>query len=271
MAIEAVELLKYAGIDPEKFDKIEDAKEAFDTNFIKKDGIKDFLIKQPEYADPIIGKRMSIVERKTFSLLEEAGIDTEQFKGKKVEEIFDAALPTFKETIANYKKSATSGNDEKIKELSESLEKYKSKVKDTESLLNTTKTEFEKFQENIKVEKKTNAINDYFGKAFSSIDFSPEADELKKEGFKSVISKKYGLDLDEEGKPYVFSAETKERIKDPEKHGSFMDFDKILKLEAEKLGVIKKNPYSGKPAGFTPQNNYKPTAPAENARKLNGR
>lgn len=267
MPIEAKELLSYAGIDPEKFESIDDAKSAFDEAFVKKDGIKDLLIKQPELADPIIGKRMNIIERKTMSLLEEAGLEVEEFKGKKIEEVFDSALPKFKEQLGKLKQS----DDGKVKELNEQLEKYKASLKDTKSLLETTKSEFDQFKTNVVQEKRQSKIEEYFNQAYSAIDFSPEADEVKKIGFKAIVKDKYKIDLDEQEKPIVVDAKTNERIKDPNKHGQFMELNDLLKVEAEKTGVLRKNPYSGKPTGgqFGGGQPYTPPAPEKPKRALN--
>jgi len=260
MPIEAKDLLTYAGIDPEKFENIDAAKAAFDESFIKKDGIKDLLIKQPELADPIIGKRMNIIERKAFSLLEEAGLETDEFKGKKIEEVFDTALPKFKEHLGKLKQS----DDGKVKELNEQLEKYKNSLKDTKSLLDTTKTEFDQYKTNVVQEKRTAKIDDYFNQAYGTIDFSPEADEVKKIGFKAIVKEKYKIELDEQEKPIVVDAKTNERIKDPNKHGQFMELGDLLKLEAEKTGVLRKNPHSGKPAGVQFGTGQQFAPPAEN-------
>lgn len=268
MPIEAKELLTYAGIDPEKFEKLEDAKAAFDESFIKKDGVKDLLIKQPELADGIIGKRMNIIERKTLSLLEEAGLEVDEFKGKKIEEVFDAALPKFKEHLGKLKQS----DDGKVKELNELLEKTKSSLKDTKSLLDATKTDFDQFKTNVVQEKRQLKIDDYFNQAYNSVDFSPEADEVKKIGFKAIVKEKYKIDLDEQDKPIVIDSKTNERIKDPNKHGQFMELTDLLKVEAEKTGVIRKNPYSGKASGvqFGAGNQYQaPQANDKPKRALN--
>jgi vacuolar-type H+-ATPase subunit I/STV1 len=270
MPIEAKDLLNYAGIDPDKFDKIEDAKAAFDEGFVKKDKIKDLIIAQPELADPIIGKRMSILERKAFSLFESAGIefDKDSFKGKKLEEVFEAVTPKVGEHFTTLKKSAESGSDDKVKEILKQKEQIESKYKDTESLLNSLKQEHETFKTTVIEEKRKTKKDAYVKEAFSVLEFSPEVDELKKKGFEAIVSQAYKVELDDKDEPFVVDSATNQRVKNPEKSGEFMGLKELLLEAGKKHDVLKKAGYAGKPHVFTPT--QQPTnQPDRSRRRLN--
>lgn len=275
MPIKPEELLSYAGIDPEKYDSIDDAKTAFDTEFVKKSNIGNLLIKQPELADPIIGKRMSIIDRKIDSFAKAAGIefDADSVKGKKVEDKMEIFQPLFEAKILELNSKAGAGNDEKLKALAEEKEKIESKYKDTFKLLNETKFEFEGYKNNIVQKDKDKKKSDYFIESLNSVEYSPEVDELKKKGFEILLKENYLIDLDENDAPFVKDAKTGERLKSSTKTGEFLDLKDIVKIEAEKNKVIKQSPYSGQKYPFS-QSQHQQIPNGDNGgekKKLNGR
>lgn len=275
MPIKPEELLSYAGIDPEKYDSIDDAKTAFDTEFVKKSNIGNLLIKQPELADPIIGKRMSIIDRKIDSFAKAAGIefDADSVKGKKVEDKMEIFQPLFEAKILELNSKAGAGNDEKLKALAEEKEKIESKYKDTFKLLNETKSEFEGYKTNIVQKDKDKKKSDYFIESLNSVEYSPEVDELKKKGFEILLKENYLIDLDENDAPFVKDAKTGERLKSSTKTGEFLDLKDIVKIEAEKNKVIKQSPYSGQKYPFS-QSQHQQIPNGDNGgekKKLNGR
>jgi hypothetical protein len=274
MPIEAGELLKYAGIDPEKFDTIDAAKEAFDTTFVKTDKIKDVLIKQPELADGIIGKRMSIIDRKLDDIVKASGVeyDSEALKGKKVEEKIEFFKPLIETRFSDLTKASMSGSGEREKTLAEEKARLESKLKDTSSLLADVKTQFETFKTDIVVKEKESKKKNYFESALGAVEFSPEVDELKKKGFIMTIKESYIVDLDEKDEPFVKDAKTGERVKSADKAGEFLGLSDIIKMEADKNKVSKQSPYAGNRNNFTPaQAAAVATQQAEPTRKLNGR
>ena len=73
-------------------------------------------------------------------------------------------------------------------------------------------------------------------------------------GFKSAVTEKYAIDLEEDGAFIVKDKKTGERLKSKEKAGSFLSVSDVLLKEATEAGIIQKNPHAG--AKFPKQNPF---------------
>jgi hypothetical protein len=73
----------------------------------------------------------------------------------------------------------------------------------------------------------------------------PSVNEYTIRGFKSAVTDKYAIDLEDDGAFVVKDKATGERLKSKEKAGSFLSMSDVLIKEATEAGIIQKNPHAG--------------------------
>lgn len=240
---ELKELISYMGIDVEKVENLDKAKEQISNDYLRKS-----LIKDSDELKQAIGSRLGAIDVSIKRFFKEQGVELpgEEIKDKKIEEILSIGEKRLKETfegkIKDIQVSASSKPSEREKELEEKYNKLNQKHTETLGLIDSLKSDADT---KIKAEQKkvhVYKINDYKKRAFGSVKFNDEAkkDELKMTGFSAYIENKYDVDLDENETPFLKSKETGQRIPDPKKHGSFLGFEDVLMMEAEQKNLTEK-------------------------------
>lgn len=262
MAVETKEILEYLGLKADDVKDLDTFKTKFDTDFIKQSNITEDL----EPVKKILGKTFGTLENeikkvaKNFEL--DVDFNSEDLKGKKVTEKLNFVVSEYankqKAVISELESKVGQGNDEKVKELEEKYKKAVSKAKDYENLLNTTKTDYETFQQNTEKEKKNIKLDFFKSQALAKVKFKADINEYEKEGYISKIEKSLVFDLDENGKLIVLNKDGK-RIPSTKQTGAFMEAEEVLQEEAVKGGLFKLNP----DAGTKKPNQYVPLAKPE--------
>lgn len=167
-------------------------------------------------------------------------LDPEEIKGKKFEEIIELG---FKEKlgskIAALEEAAKSGNDKKANEALAQLELERKKLKELEEISENRLNELNTIKQNAANEIKSYKINDKYGKVRSAIPFSEGANEFTIKGFENHIKENYQIDLDEQENIIVMDKQGN-RIKN-QNGTDFENLENILKKEADKAGILKKN------------------------------
>lgn len=227
--------------------------EDFKTKFKEKYFTEEEVLADKAKLGKFTSKTLSGVEANAFKIAKGYGVEVnkDEFKGKKTEEIinalFEAKEGQHQTFVEKMKADSKQGADEKFTKLNEEYEKALSKVSDLETLNQSTASKFDEAEKEwgnkIKTFKK-----DYFEKdLYSTFNYAPDLDPLKKKGWQSEMREKYRFDFDETDTAYVTDSEGK-RIENPAKHGTFKSPLEVLKEEGEKAGVISVNPQAGKPA-----------------------
>ena len=253
--MELKEVLSYLGYDPDKFKTADEFKSQFDEEFIRKSAATN----DKEFVDKIFGKYVLSAATTAKKAAKDMGIeiDNAELKDKKVDEVFSLVIGKIASAkdakIKELSEAAGAGANEQVKQWEEKYGKLESKYNDTVRLHKSTVQEFDDFKGNSEKEKKSWIVSNVADKAWSSFKWANTADDLKKEGFKSLFSKNYQILLDEQNAPYIADS-TGNRIKSDKKQGEFRSIDEVLELEGVKAGVWAMS--DQKPA-------YKPTsAPA---------
>lgn len=267
MAIELKQVIEYLGMNPEEIKELDDLKGKFDSEFVRKSAINEDF----EPVKKLIGAAYGSFDSDLSNVAKGHEIKVSEIEGWKDAKIKDkvkllaSAIVKNKELqIEELTKKAGQGNDEKVKELTEFLEKEKSKRKDIEALLKNVSTELDTTKQTYESKLKSTKLDTLINSARAGIKWIDGVTELQTEGFNSIISKKFKFDLDETGKLQVTDAEGK-LIPNTKVTGTFKTADEVLAEEAIRQNLYKINPSTQKKAApvFSPQ---APAAPSGNQR-----
>lgn len=245
MAIELKEVLAFTGIEAES---IEDFKTNFEKTFLKKDA----ALKDKEFINSIVGKRLHGVSNKLKNQLTKYGVelDDEDVSKKPLEDLIEIGLDRYNAatqgTITELTEKASKNSGEQTKALEDKYSKLESKFNDTKKSLTDLSLEYTTF--------KTKAADDLKGVKIQTIreqnlakvprrtDIEPKTYELMWTGYENTLDKKYKIDLDENGKDYIADKATGERLRNPAKAGEFLSIEEVFKQEA--IGTVSpKNPF----------------------------
>lgn len=246
MAIELKEVLAFTGIEAES---IEDFKTNFEKTFLKKDA----ALKDKEFVNSIVGKRLHGLANKLKNQVTKYGVEIpdKDASEKPLEDLIEIAFEKYNEatqgTITELTEKASKNSDAQSKELAEKLRKteetnlaLKAENKKLGLDLNEVKI---KSADELKGVKIQTIREQAMGKIPKRTDIDQKQYGLMWTGFENTIDSKFKIDLDENNAPYIADKKTGERFRDPAKAGEFLGIEDVLKKEAAELGISPKNPF----------------------------
>lgn len=242
--------LEYLGFNPEEFKTEEEFKSKFDSVFVKQSNINEDTPVVKSLLGRIYGSLENQIKKVAKENEIEVDFDTDEFKDKKISDKLKHTFTKFNEvkgaTIKELESKVGLGNDEKVKEWETKYNKAAQKAKDFESLLNSTKSEFEQSQQKWQSQIKDTKLNVLTKDAFSKVKLKNDISEFEKKGYYSTIKEKYQFDIDEQENLIVKNAKG-ERIPSAKTTGTFKTIDEILEEEAVAGNLYKMNVDGGKP------------------------
>lgn len=257
-----MELIKFLNLD-EAAD-LEAAKEKFQENWIKQEEVSGK-----------IGKLTGTIANVTRKAFEPFGIvlTDEDFKGQKVEEVIRSASEKAKSAFDVQreeweKRASGNGNEALIQEWEKKYKTLERKTSELDSARQDVMSQFETYKTQVATDIKTSKINNSFEKELSALKLDPSVNEYTIRGFKSAVSDKYAIDLEDDGAFVVKDKATGERLKSKEKAGSFLTVSDVLIKEATEAGIIMKNPHAG--SKFPKSNPFIPQLETTADKKLKG-
>lgn len=243
---------EYLDMDIDKVDSLDNLKETFAEAFARKETFKAELSKDSSFINPLIGKRLGSIETKLKQTAKDKlGIEFEagDFKDKSIEDILELTADKYKtkhETaLQEVKSKFTTDPSELTKEWEEKLKLAKEEVNNWKQETTKIGNEFEQFKNNLQIEQKQRQLKDGLEKAFSSIKFAPEANELVIEGFKTKVLNEVKFDFDENNNFSTFDKDGK-TLFNPKKHGQPYTPEDYLKDKAIEYKVYQMNGDGGK-------------------------
>lgn len=243
---------EYLDMDIDKVDSLDNLKETFAEAFARKETFKAELSKDSSFINPLIGKRLGSIETKLKQTAKDKlGIEFEagDFKDKSIEDILELTADKYKtkhETaLQEIKSKFTTDPSELTKEWEEKLKLAKEEVNNWKQETTKIGSEFEQFKNNLQIEQKQRQLKDGLEKAFSSIKFAPEANELVIEGFKTKVLNEVKFDFDENNNFSTFDKDGK-TLFNPKKHGQPYTPEDYLKDKAIEYKVYQMNGDGGK-------------------------
>ena len=237
-------ILAYLGFEADKVKTEDDFKSQFDGKF----GVKELLLKDPKFTGEIYGKKIGSIEAKVKANAKKMGVEfaPDEIKDKGVEDILELSFTKIadlnKKAMDDLEKASKGTVDEQVKTWKEKAAAYESKLKDTESLLTKTSSEFDGYKKDAVTRVKSETISNFKKSAIAKLEFKQDITSVEKVGFESVLNDKYVFDLDETGSPFVADKKG-QRIPSKKQTGTFMTADEILQDEliVNKLAKINKN------------------------------
>jgi hypothetical protein len=246
---EAIELIKFMGIDPETTESIDVAKDLFGNDFIRKnEAIKDEAI-----ISKVVGSRLGSLQTEAIREFKGMGVEfePEEIKGKKLEDILKIGSSKVKNQFEEIKKTS-GGGDEAVKAWEKKYEQQTKKLAETTGLVGTLQKQFEDLDLSVKTEKRNSKITDYKKESIKEIKLKSDLDELTLIGFNSKLNSKYKIELDEDENPFVVELSTNARVASKKKAGAFADFGEVFEMEATANKLLSVSPHDGKPAPAKP-------------------
>jgi len=242
---EAIELIKFMGIDPETTETIDAAKDLFGNDFIRKsEAIKDEAI-----ISKVVGSRLGSLQTELIREYKAIGVDfePEEIKAKKLEDILKIASAKVKTKLEEVK-TQSGGGDEAVKAWEKKYEQQGKKLQETTGLVTSLQKQFEDLDLSVKTEKRNSKITEYKKDAIKEIKLRSDLDQLTLVGFNTHLNSKYKIELDEEDKPFVIDLSTNARVPSKKKGGNFADFGEVFEMEAAANKLISLSPHDGKEA-----------------------
>lgn len=262
--MEVKDVLKAVGL-PENIENVEGIVKAVGEKYVVRD--------QAENDSDIRGrimKHFAVEHDRIFT--KEFGIDKADAEGKTTKELIKMGAAKVNERILELEQSAGKGSDEKVKGLTEKLEKTTlqfTQLKEANEKLLSEKAElqtgFESQLKNIK-------LDTAFDSAFTKITFPEGTHDFTKKGFKDAVRSKFKLDIDDSGSLNVTDKEGKQ-IMSKAQAGVFLNLEQVLDKELDEAGLKVKNNVGKSQVNFQQQNNSQNNSgqnnPANKTRTIN--
>ena len=239
MPIELPEVMGYLGVDP-SIESLDAFKETFDTTFQKREEVKGLHGR-------ILSSNRSELQKiaKEYDL--EDALDKETLtKSQKPWELTRSIFEKQREKYEAELEAAKSTGGQADPEVLKKLEAKEKRVKELELALGNQAAEFEGYKGEITKKEQARILDGYRGEAVKAVKFDASVDELKRDGFLARMASKYTPALDDEGKPVALDGNG-EKVKDPKKHGAYLDLATLYAQEAEKLNLTTKNANGNRP------------------------
>ena len=254
--MELNDILKYQGIELAEDATIEDYKKTFDAQFLKKEN----ALQDEEIRKALIGETTSKHAKELVRTAKENDIElTPEEKSLPVGDL--SRLITAKqsekynskieELSAKGKKPSEelTALQQKFESLNSRYSEELSAKEELQGLLEKKENEFVGFKKDFKLNQAKSQI-------FGNLTYSDNANDIMKKGFMATVNEKYNIDLGEDDNPIITTKEGN-RIKDPNKHGSFLSPVDVLSNELAEAGLAKKVDSEKFPK--TEPTTYKPT------------
>lgn len=249
--MELQEVLTLLGIPSEKATTIDALKSEFEKEFVR---IKNLTV-DSEAIKPIVGKILNEVNTNIKAAVKpfDAGIDFESDEWKnadtktRVKMTFDKIAGKHKTIVDDLTTKASQNNDQKVKDLEESLRKANEKYGELEGKHGVVVNEYSEFKNNTLTAAKNNTLNGLLKGAKENVKFIAGVTKVQMLGFDQSLATKYDFDLDESGKSVVVKDKaTGKPIPSKKVANESKKLDEILEDEAIELELFEANGQGGK-------------------------
>ena len=243
--MEAKDILSLIGFEAEEGAEIQlDAvRDHFNNSFLAVGELNDKHPAIEKMINSSVGQRFGSLQTTLISQAKENGLDLKHsdFKDKKIEEIIPSIFGGFKEKMESVKKPDS--------KLAEELDRWKNEASTYQSTVEQLQTQLSEKDTQFENEKRTWLVDHAENEAWGSINFSPNANNLMKRGFKSAIKEKYDFVTDDSKQVWpVYKDGDKKgsRVQNPSNLTKMMTMGELLQFEAKSNGLLAE-PNEGKP------------------------
>lgn len=253
------ELLDFLGIEATNLDE-------FKTGFSQKYYTEKQIHDSKDLLGKFTGKTLKKIKQAILNKAREKDIPFTQADFDSVDLIEDVVdqlvtkqAEVFGSKITDLQGQVGKTGEEAIKPYLEKISAYERSLADEKKAKKDIADQFDSFRQESEGKIKSTRI-DYFKKdLMTSIpyDANQMKDPLKAKGWESHVAENFRFDFDEHDNPVILD-KSGAKIKNPKKADEWLSPKDVLTAEADKLGLIPKNPQGGQPA-FRP-----PTPPPFN-------
>ena len=237
--MELSDILKYQGIELEEGATVEDYKKAFDERYVTKEN----ALKDESIRTHFMGEATSTHARELLRTAKENEIElTPEEKKLPIGDLSRLVMAKKTESWQSKFEELSNKGKKPSEELTALQEKFDSlntryneelnAKKEVQSLLEQEKKGRIEFEKTYKLDRAKEQI-------FGGLTYSDNANDLLKKGFMATVNEKYKISLGDDDSPIITDKEGN-RIKDPNKHGSFLDPVSVLNNELTNAGLAKK-------------------------------
>ena len=243
------ELLDFLGIEATNLDEFKDG-------FSKKYYTEKQIHDNKDLLGKFTGKTLKKIKQAILNKAREKEIPFTQADFDAVdviEDVFDALASkqaeTFTSKLSELQSQVGKGDEEKIKSYTEKISAYERSLQDEKDAKKTIAGDFEKFRQETEGKIKSTRIEYLKKDVLGAIPYDSiqMKDPLKAKGWESHVAENFKFDFDEHDNPVILD-KSGSKIKNPKKADEWLSPKEVLTAEADKLGLIPKNPQGGQPA-----------------------
>lgn len=267
MPISTEDLLGYLGDQFKDVADIDDFKGRFGKTYFTEKQIhsdKDLLSRFTGRTFGHLTKKIKDYAKELELELEE-GTFTDQEPEKAIRAIGAKLSERAESQINELKGQIGKGGEEAIKPWQEKVAKYEASLNDERKAKKELAAALEAEKLNAANTVKTFKVGYAKKDVMTSLGYDATVmkDDLKRKGWESHVNENFRFDFDEHDQ-FIITDKEGNKIKNPKKADEWLAPKDVLAMEADKLGLLPKNPQGGKPAGsagWTPPPAGAPTAP----------
>lgn len=251
---EMKEFMVYLGLEGAK--NSEEAKTMFSGKWYTEKQIHD----DPAKIGQFTGITLKKIKQKVLNAAREKEIPFthKEFDDAPLEDVFEALYNKqaegFTGKLTELQSQIGKSGEEAIKPYQEKLSKYEQALADEKKAKQEIAGQFEQFKTEAETRVRSTRAQYFEKDAMGEVEkiFDPLAtkDDLKMKGWRSHVKENFRFDFDEQDNPILLD-KTGSKIKNPKKADEWLGYKDVLTMEADKLGLIPKNPQGGKPV-YTP-------------------
>ncbi len=220
------------------------AKDVKDLDAFKKAFSQKFITKSEAWDDDEIKGKVTgrITGSMTTVAKREFDLSSDEVKDKKWEEVIALGASKLKAKLKELEETAATGNDEKVKTLTEKLDKVQKSANDYKTLLDTTKQTLTEKETEFTGKIKGFKVKSVLDKAKEKVSAKLKSDmsEAEKFYFDSKINESIVIDFDDKDEVIVLGKDGK-RLPSTKTAGAFLNIDEAIESQAALLGLVKKN------------------------------
>lgn len=232
MALDQKQIAEFLFDEEKEFETIEQFKDALHKKYVS----REVAVDDDEIKNKVTGKVLGSIETR---LKREFGLTEEEVKDKKVSELVELAATRQKAKISELEKAIKDGGKggEELVKLQEELALQRKIAADNEALARANATKLEEREQAHKQELQSFEVRFKLDQLKAGISWAESANQFARKGWENHIAENYNFAM-VDGK-LIATDKAGNQIRNEKGTGN-LTAEELLKLEAEKAGLVKK-------------------------------
>ena len=237
MALDQKQIAEFLFDEAKEFETIEQFKDALHKKFVS----REVAVDDEEIKNKVTGKVLGSIETR---LKREFGLTEEEVKDKKVSELVELAASRQKSRIAELEKAIKEGGKggEELAKLQEELATAKRMRDENAALAQANANKLEEREQAHKQELQSFEVRFKLDQLKAGISWAESANQFARKGWENHIAENYNFAI-VDGK-LIATDKAGNQIRNEKGTGN-LTAEELLKLEAEKAGLVKKAGQAG--------------------------